>query len=154
MDYFSDLFKKENVGQVILVILFVIYIIMGYKMPTPIANAVDTTLGKIVVAIIALTLFTCCNPILGVLGLFVAFLLIQRSSVETGNAALQSYYPTEKKKASNLTALNQFPYTLEQEVVSKMAPINNNVDPNTVANFMPVLDNTHDAAPIGYTGVV
>jgi hypothetical protein len=55
---------------------------------------------------------------------------------------------------TNLTAMNHFPYTLEQEVVSKMAPINNTVDPNAVSNFMPVLDNIHDAAPVGYSGVV
>ena len=31
MDSFSDLFKKENMGQVILCILFIIYLIMGYR---------------------------------------------------------------------------------------------------------------------------
>jgi magnesium-transporting ATPase (P-type) len=154
MDYLSDLFKKDNLGQVILVVLFLIYIIMGYKTPNNLANMIDTMFGKIVVGVIALVLLSMSNPILGVLGLFVAFLLIQRSSVATGSASLSAYCPTEEKRLSNLTAMNQFPYTLEQEVVSKMAPINNTVDPNTSSNFMPVLDNIHDAAPVGYTGVV
>ena len=154
MDYFSDLFKKENMGQVILVVLFLIYIIMGYKTPETVANVVDTMYGKLIVACIALALLACSNPILGVLGLFVAFLLVQRSTITTGSAALAAYYPTEEKKFSNLTAMNQFPYTLEQEVVSKMAPINDTSDPNATSNFMPVLGNLYDAAPIGYTGVV
>lgn len=154
MNYFSELFKKDSMGQVILVILFLIYIIMGYKTPEGLATMIDTIIGKLIIVLFALALLFYCNPILGVLGLFVAFLLIQRSSIANGSAALSAYYPTEKKKYSNLTALNQFPYTLEQEVVSKMAPINNTTDPNAVSNFMPILDNIHDAAPIGYTGVV
>ena len=154
MDYFSELFKKDNMGQVILVILFLIYIIMGYKTPDSLASMVDTMIGKLVVIGFALALLFCCNPILGVLGLLVAFLLIQRCSIANGSAALNAYYPTEEKKYSNLTAMNQFPYTLEQEVVSKMAPINNTMNPNAVSNFMPVLDNIHDAAPVGYKGVV
>lgn len=154
MDYLSDLFKKDNMGQVILVILFLIYIIMGYKTPDSVASIVDTMVGKLIVVVIALALLSCCNPILGVLGLLVAFLIIQRSSIANGTAALSAYCPTEEKRMTNLTAMNQFPYTLEQEVVSKMAPINNTVDPNAVSNFMPVLDNIHDAAPVGYSGVV
>ena len=154
MDYFSELFKKDNMGQVILVILFLIYIVMGYKTPDSLASMIDTMIGKLVVIGFALALLFYCNPILGVLGLLVAFLLIQRSSITNGSAALNAYYPTEKKKYSNLTAMNQFPYTLEQEVVSKMAPINNTINPDAVSNFMPVLDNIHDAAPVGYRGVV
>jgi hypothetical protein len=154
MDYLSDLFKKDNMGQVLLTFLFLIYIIMGYKTPDSLASMVDTMLGKLVVITISLSLLFCCNPILGVLGLLVAFLLIHRSSVANGSAALSAYCPTEEKRYTNLTAMNQFPYTLEQEVVSKMAPINNTVDPNAVSNFMPILDNIHDAAPVGYTGVV
>ena len=154
MDSLTSLFKKEHVGQMALTILFLIYLIMGYKTPDNLANMIDTTFGKIIVGVIALALLSVSNPILGVLGLFVAFLLIQRSSIATGSAGLSAYCPTEEKRLSNLTAMNQFPYTLEQEVVSKMAPINNTVDPNAVSNFMPVLDNIHDAAPVGYTGVV
>jgi hypothetical protein len=62
--------------------------------------------------------------------------------------------PTETKKSSNLSAMNQFPYTLEQEVVKKMAPIKQTEDTQTPSTFSPILDNLYDAAPIGYTGVV
>ena len=117
MDSFSDLFKKENMGQVILCILFIVYLIMGYKMPDSIATVIDTSFGKILVIIMALMLFSYANPILGVLGFFVAFDLISKSSATTGSYALERYVPTETKKSSNLSAMNQFPYTLEQEVV-------------------------------------
>ena len=78
MDAFKDLLKKEKMGQVLLSILFLIYLIMGYKTPEVIANMVDNTLGKLVVIVIAVLLFSCCNPVLGVLGFIVAYELIRR----------------------------------------------------------------------------
>ena len=153
MDSFSDLFTKKNSGQVVLSVLFIIYLIMGYRMPDSIAGVIDTIYGKIVVAVVALALFSYANPILGVLGLIVAFDLIRRSSVSTGSYALEKYVPTEVKKETQLNAMNQFPYTLEQEVVKKMAPTKESYD-YTPSSFSPVLDDTYDAAPIDYTGVV
>ena len=70
MDSFSSLFKKEHMGELILVILFIIYLIMGYKTPEPVAGLVDTLGGKIVIFIIVIYLFMHSNPILAVLSLF------------------------------------------------------------------------------------
>ena len=154
MDSFNKLFKKEHMGQNMLTILFIIYLIMGYKVPEPIANVVDTTYGKIIVITIAILLFAYANPILGVIGFLVAYDLIKRSSVATGNYALAKYLPTEAKKYTELTDYNQFPYTLEQEVVKKMAPIAHTTSNSTQVHFSPILDDTHDAAPINYTGVI
>jgi hypothetical protein len=153
MDSFSDLFKKENSGQVVLAILFIVYLISGYKTPDTVANAIDTIYGKIIVVVVALILFSYANPILGVLGFIVAFDLIRKSSMSTGTFALDHYVPTEVKKETNLNAMNQFPYTLEQEVVKKMAPMKVPVD-TTPSTFSPVLDDTYDAAPVDYMGVV
>jgi hypothetical protein len=72
----------------------------------------------------------------------------------TGTYALDHYVPTEVKKETQLNAMNQFPYTLEQEVVKKMAPIRDNSDSSTQPSFSPVLDDTYDAAPINYEGVI
>jgi hypothetical protein len=50
---------------------------------------------------------------------------------------------------------NQFPYTLEQEVVKKMAPLNKaDTSGSNTYSFNPVLDDLHDAAPVNYTGVI
>ena len=151
----EDLFQKENMGQIILIILFIIYLIMGYNTPEPIASIIDTTYGKIFVILIALVLFAFTNPVLGIIGFLVAYELIRKSSISTGSYGLDKYLPTETKKFTELTALNQFPYTLEQEVVKKMAPIrqqNDTIQEGTT--FVPVLDNLYDAAPIDYMGVV
>ena len=148
MEGFSSLFKKEHIGELLLAVLFIIYLIMGYRTPEPVANAVDTTVGKVVLFIIVITMFIHSNPILAVLSLFVAFDLIRRSSVATGIDALKKYLPTENKKSSQFSAFNQFPYTLEQEVVKKMAPIIQGGSTLTKPSYMPLLENLYDASPI------
>ena len=148
MDSFSDLLKKEHRGQLILTILFIIYLILGFKTPSTIANIIDTTFGKIVIFIIIIYLFMHSNFILAIVALFVAFDLMRRSSMSTGLGALQKYAPSEVKKMSQFTAFNQFPYTLEQEVVKKMAPIVRSGTSLTPPSYKPLLDNLYDASPI------
>ena len=123
MESFSSLLKKEHMGELVLVVLFIIYLIMGFKTPEVVAGIVDTLVGKIVIFITIIYLFMHANPILAVLALLVGFDLIRRSSMATGIDALQKFAPSEEKKSSQFTAFNQFPYTLEQEVVAKMAPV-------------------------------
>jgi hypothetical protein len=141
-------FKKEHIGELTLIILFIVYLVMGYKTPEPVAGLVDTLIGKIVLFVVVVYLFLHANPILAVLALFVAFDLVRRSSVVTGIDALQKYAPTEAKKSSQFTAFNQFPYTLEQEIVKKMAPIIQTGSSLTKASYKPTLDELYDASPI------
>jgi hypothetical protein len=148
MDSFSELFKKEHISELVLAILFIIYLIMGYKTPEPIATMVDTLVGKITIIIIVIYMFINLNPILAVLALFVGFDLIRRSSITTGIDALKKYAPSEEKKQSQFTAYNQFPYTLEQEVVKKMAPIIQSGSSLTTASYKPILENLYDASPV------
>jgi len=150
MKEFSSLFKKENMGQLILSILFVIYLIMGYNTPMSLAELVDTPVGKIAVIIVALCILSTSNPILGILALFVAYELIRRSSVAL-RGDLKNYIPSESKKSDQFSAFNQneFPYTLEQEMVGKMTIQNNSINLSfneTTSNFKPILDNTHNAS--------
>jgi hypothetical protein len=147
MDYFSTLFDKKNMPQLVLSVLFVIYLVMGYKMPEGVATMIDSTAGKIIVVLIALMLFAYSNPILGVLALLVAYQMIKGASVKTGMAGLEQYYPTQQKKWSPFTPAHQFPYTLEQEVVKNMTTQTFNTD-YVKMPFRPTLDDTHDAAPL------
>jgi hypothetical protein len=147
MEYIDKLLEKRNMSQLVLVILFIIYLILGFKMPDPVANVIDSSVGKIVVCLVALLLFGYSNPILGVLGIMVAYQLIKSSSEKTGMAALEQYYPTEEKKWSPFTPTHQFPYTLEQEVVKQMASQKFNAN-FVKAPYRPVLDDTHDASMI------
>jgi hypothetical protein len=146
MESFGSLFNKKNMPQLVLSVLFIIYLVMGYQMPNNVASVVDSSIGKVVVVLVALLLFAYSNPILGVLGLLVAYQLITGASVKTGMAALEQYYPTEQKKWSPFTPTHQFPYTLEQEMVKKMASQKFNTN-YVNAPYRPTLEDTYDAAP-------
>jgi hypothetical protein len=147
--------NKINIGEFLLGILFLIYLLTVDRTPPALAKMVDHVYGKAVVILIALLLFVSVNPVLGVLGFVVAVSLIKNSQF-TGTGLspnLAKYVPTEKKKFTKLTEYNQFPYTLEQEVVSQMAPLNSS-DSSATYEFNPVLDDQHDAAPLNYNGVI
>ena len=148
MDSFTELLKKEHRGEFILIILMIIYLIIGLKTPDIIANLIDNLVGKVVIILIVIYLFIYANPILAVLAALVAFDLMRRSSNATGLGALAAYAPSEKKKMSQFTAFNQFPYTLEQEVVAKMAPIVRSGSSLTTPSYKPLLENLYDAAPL------
>jgi hypothetical protein len=153
MDSISGLFKKENMGQLLLVILFIIYLIMGYKTPQIVANSVDSIVGKIFIIVIVIYLFVHANPVLAVLAMLVAFDLMRRSHISTGRDAMEKFLPSEEKKgcemsALNFTPYNQFPYTLEQEVVNKMAPMVGNGSVTTKPSYKPVIEDLHDASKI------
>ena len=141
---FSDLFAKKTSPQLILSILFIIYLAGNYKMNDLLATAVDSPFGKIIVVLVAIILFAYANPVLGVLGLMVAYRLVKSASAITGTSALAEYYPTEQKKWAPFTAIRQFPYTLEQEIVKKMTT--QKFNPTYVkTKWRPVLDDTYDA---------
>jgi hypothetical protein len=147
MEFLNELLEKRNMSQLVLVVLFIIYLLMGYKTPASVATMIDSTVGKIVVALMALLLFAYSNPILGVLGIFVAYQLVRGASIKTGMAGLEEYYPTEEKKWSPFTPAHQFPYTLEQEMVKKMAPQKFNTN-YVKATYKPTLEDTYDAASV------
>lgn len=148
MEGLSGLFKKENMGELALAILLIVYLVLGFRTPDAVAGMVDSLVGKIVMFVVVIYLFLHANPLLAVLALFVAFDLMRRSSVATGIDALQKFAPSEEKRSSQFTAYNQFPYTLEQEVVAKMAPMVSAGSSLTQASYKPLLDNLYDASPV------
>jgi hypothetical protein len=148
MEGLSGLFKKENMGELALAILLIVYLVLGFRTPDAVAGMVDSLVGKIVMFVVVIYLFLHANPLLAVLALFAAFDLMRRSSVATGIDALQKFAPSEEKRTSQFTAYNQFPYTLEQEVVAKMAPMVSAGSSLTQASYKPLLDNLYDASPV------
>ena len=148
MDYYHELMLKRNTSQLVLSVLFLLFLVVPAKIPGSIANLVDTTGGKIATVITAIVLCIYANPILGVLALLTGYELLRRSSIVNGSYALQLYYPTEEKKWSPFSAENQFPYTLEQEMVKKMTPQRYSNLVRKPVSFKPFLDNTHNAASV------
>jgi hypothetical protein len=93
------------------------------------------------------------HPVVTLVGVFAIYLLFKRSSISTGSLAMTKFLPTENVKSQYLSAFNQFPVTLEEEVVQQMAPLQSGPSMGP-KSFSPILNDLHDAANINYNGVV
>ena len=147
MESYKDLLKKSNQHQLILLVVFILYILLNVQTPNMLATLIDNIYGNVVVVLMALAVLTHMNPIVGVVALYAAYELIQRSSVTTGSAAIRRYLPTEIKKGKHFSAFNQFPVTLEEEVVKQMAPLVETSGPNHL-HYKPVANETYNAVDL------
>lgn len=144
MKSFNKIFKGLKQQELLILVIFVIYSIIEFKTPKPLAELVDTLYGNIFVVVFAIVFFIQSKPIVGILSLVVAYIFIKRSSIETGTHAIRNNVPSESKKLKDFEKYNEFPRTLEEEVVGKMAPL---VGPSTNENvkYRSVLNYTHNA---------
>ena len=131
-------------GQFLLLIIFVVYIVFNVQTPQPLASMIDSTFGYVVIIALFAVLAINLNPIVIVVGVFAIYLLFKRSSISTGSLAMTKFLPSENVKGQHLNAFNQFPVTLEEEVVQQMAPLQAgpSMGPKT---FTPVMNNLHNA---------
>ena len=85
------------------------------------------------------------HPVVGAIGLVAAYQLILRSQ---GQQSMAVYVPSEAKKSRVLTAMNQFPTTIEEQVIANQIPY---VFKLTAPGNMPykgVQDKLHGAAKV------
>ena len=124
-------------GELILLIIFVLYLILGLKTPELAADMIDSLAGKITIFVLVIYMFLNMHPIVATFSLFVAFQLMYKSYVSTD----EPYKFTD-------TSFNNSPYTLEQEMVNKMAPRVNSGASLHRPTYKPILDNLYDAASL------
>ena len=142
----SKLGKSEKRHEIVLLVIFVIYILLDIQTPERLAELIDNIYGNIVVVLIAITIFANTNPVVGVIAFIAAYELIKRSRS-------RNFPPSEHSKMLEFSDYNAFPVTLEEQMVAKMAPlVIHSADPNL--NYKPTLDSLYDAAPIDYEGVI
>jgi len=159
MDHLKDLMLKKNRHQLILTILFILYLFFNVNVPHNLASTIDSPVGMIIVIVISIALLCITNPVLGFLGFIVAYELIRRSGAQTGSQAIKQNIITESKKYNEMESYNndlnnnKLFSTLEEVVVSNMVPYINNTQYDN-SNVKPVLDKQHDAASVHYKGVV
>jgi hypothetical protein len=122
MSIMRSLKKVKNL-EFILGCVFIVYLVLGLDMPEPIANYIDTIFGKIALFVAVTFMFLNVSPALACLALLVAFDIVRRASNTTGFDALLRFSPSSKKRDSHMESYNKVPYTLEQEIISKI-PIN------------------------------
>ena len=90
-------------------------------MPHIIAEGVSSMIGTVIIVIVALSLLLNSNPLVGILGIVVAYLLIERSNQQMkSKSSVATVMEKEMEKMDTFFKVeNQFPKTLEEEVVEK-----------------------------------
>ena len=144
---YDDLMKKNNYHQLFLVIVLLCYIIFNIQTPHMLASMIDNIFGNIIIIIIAFFVLVHSNPILGIIFVFAAYELIRRSSDATGTSAIKRFLPSQMKMDGHLSAFNQFPVTLEEQMVKKMAPLVETSGPNHL-HYEPASGHTHNAMKV------
>ena len=132
---------KINPTEAILIFLLGSFFVAGFDLPDSVSNVVDTLPLKISMFFVCIYLFIYRSPVLAVLFLIVVFDLMTKSS-NSHSSYLKAQ--TEYKQAV-FSNLNERPYTLEQDMVKKMAPLVNAGTSVTRSSFFPVIENNHGA---------
>ena len=131
--------------EVILFVLFVAYLVFQPSTPQGLSPFIDNIAGTIIVISVALYMFLYMHPILGVLGVFVAYELIRRTSTKT--IAMVQYTPDQPRKDLEMKRMNPpQERTLEESIVDKMAPIGNGGI--IVTDYAPISDNVYGASMV------
>jgi len=162
---FDDL-VSEKPSQLILGVIFVLYILLNIQTPAILATPIDTLFGKVLVVAVAAVVFTKTNPVVGVLGFVVAYQLIKTASVTTGTYAMKHFLPTEANKMQEMQAFNEEHVqppsldnkdpniitaktnnegALEAEMVAKLAPLVMHGGDSDMS-YSPIMDGQHSAA--------
>lgn len=132
--------------DLLLALLLGYVVIVGVKLPFMFAEMIDTLVGKAVLIVLVLLLFM-RSPVVGVLAMIAVFELIRQAEHTTGTAQKRLFLPTDEHRGRFYTAMNQFPVTVEEEVVANMVPPVYE-HPMHVATFHDSKTDTHDAARV------
>ena len=134
--------KKLKQTEIVLAVLLCIYIIFPIGLPYEFSQLFQSTLGIIIVSCLAIFLYTRVNTIVGVLGFFAAYKLINNSSNLFSNHIEQNYITPESRKQFDSLANKPFPITLEEEVVKLRVPtVNHSVNTHD-SKFKPTWSTT------------
>jgi hypothetical protein len=132
----------KNPAYLVLSLLMAVFIVMDISPPNNICMLVDTMMGKAVVIMVALSLFS-LDMLMGSVGVVAAYILIMRCSKKE---EVRTFSPSEVKKTKQLSVMNQFPLTVEEEVIGKMLPRTN---PDLQSpDYKPTLNNLHNATKL------
>jgi len=149
-----ELLKKLGAADIVILVVFIVYIVFPVSTPHFLVPVVDSPIGMTVMFIMAVGLFIYRSPILGVLFVFVVYELLRRNHYDPPTSPIQTEtqylanrvpqaLPTQSQKNSDLQSMNPAkPATLEEEVVAKDTPVGRSELPPAFANtsFQPVAD--------------
>ncbi len=148
----KDLMKmKMPFGKVEMVVLALyVAFLITYKMKIPslVANLVDSVYGNVLVVLVFGVLYMQFNPMVGIIGLLVAYELIRRSSNSVVVKEVVRETQSEQQKISDMKEMNKDqqvnnPPTLEEETVGKVKDFA--VSKANSSSVEPLLHDLHNA---------
>lgn len=152
MNIYKDYIKSVKSHELLLSVLFIIYIALDIETPISLLSLVNNGIFQAIMFLLVISLFFYLNPIISILAILALFTLIQRSK-----NAVKYFMPSELEKSKNLITLNQKEIneeilehniqepdvSLEENMVKVMAPPV--VDSNEEFSFAAVTDKIHNA---------
>jgi hypothetical protein len=152
MNIYKDYIKSVKSHELLLSVLFIIYIALDIETPISLLSLVNNGIFQAIMFLLVISLFFYVNPIISILAILAVFTLIQRSK-----NAVKYFIPSELEKSKNLITLNQKEIneeilehniqepdvSLEENIVKVMAPPV--VDSNEEFSFAAVTDKIHNA---------
>ena len=137
---------KTSLLEVIVLLMFLIYIVLPMKTPYYMAPFINSSLGMLLIFIVTVYLVLYSHPILAIVSIFVAYEIMRRSYVKPNEKHVR-FEISQVAKDNHLKRLNPAPKrSLEEDMVSQITPLQN--DSIAVSTFKPVLDDVHNALQI------
>ena len=138
--------KKASPIQLIVLVLVVMFILYDTSLPADIEDFIREPFGKFVLLVIVLGSFASFGVVVGFLVMIAAYEMIRRSG-ETHQSKMQSKLMRSPSKLyednHSLSAMNQFPITLEEEVIHNMVPlVKGDLGPKTYKPTVSEIDGT------------
>ena len=144
MDKLAGLYQPTKPHIFVLMVVMALFIIFRVEVPRNIAGLVDSIVGRVVLGLLVVFMFI-TNKILGILGIVTYFVLLSRSTQTTGTHAVNNYLPSQRVHDREMSAFNQFPETLEEEIVQKLVPFGGEAD-YCQPTYKPTLSEIHEAS--------
>lgn len=144
----SNIMKSVSPLEIILAVCFIIYIIFPIPTPTFLEGVFNSSLGMLSLFVITLFLFFYISPILGILFIVVAYEMMNRGLKITHHTSLVQYTPSQEKKDVQMKKMNPVKKeSLEEEIISKMAPVGHSeLSIYTPSTFKPVAEKVGSAS--------
>ena len=118
--------KKFSPVQIIVLVLVLLFVLYDTSLPSEIEEFVREPFGKFVLLVIVLGSFASFGVIIGFLVMLGAYEILRRAG-ETHETRITNKLLKAPSKVyddnQSLSAMNQFPITLEEEVIHNMVPI-------------------------------
>ena len=141
----SKYLKNNSKLEFGITVVLVLFVLLNVSPPEPIAEVLDNKIVQVVLYSLSATVML-YNPLLSALLIALVYNLVKSSQKQTGTYQRNRFLPDEFTKNKELNAYNQFPKTLEEEMVDSLVPISN--DNLGAPSYKAKQDELHDAAQL------